>query len=167
MLYRGAAKRAVIRLKKQAGSEEVALFAGYLAAAVRRDFSKVSFSVVTAVPLHRRKERRRGFNQSKRLARAAAFQLGIPYSDTLLKVRPTGDQHTLNAAKRQNNLSGAFRAVRPLSGAVLLVDDVRTTGATLNECAWVLRSAGASQVYAVCLALATLSQRHQEKATGM
>lgn len=163
MLYHGAAKRAVIRLKRRAGVEEVALFGGYLAAAVRRDFPEVLFSTVTAVPLHRKKERRRGFNQSKRLAQATAARLGIPYADTLTKVRITEDQHTLSAAERQKNLIGAFQAAHPVSGIVLLVDDVRTTGATLGECARVLRAAGAAQVYAVCLALSSPPLKQKQK----
>ena len=154
MLYRGVVTRAVIRLKRSAGREEVALFAGYMAAALRRDFPNVPFSAVTAVPLHYKKERRRGFNQSRELAKAVAELLELPYLDCLSKVRATRDQHTLDAASRRKNLRGAFalRAAPP-PGAVLLIDDVRTTGSTLSECARVLQSGGAEQVFALCLAL--------------
>lgn len=110
---------------------------------------------VTYVPLRAESLRDREFNQSKILARAAADKFGLPLLDALEKTRPTRSQNSLPREKRLINLDGAFR-VRPdisLDGLkMLLVDDVMTTGVTLNECSRTLLEAGAEQVR--CLALA-------------
>ena len=158
MLYQGVTKRAVTHFKTHAGREEASLFSEYIVAAIRRDFPEVSFSGVTAVPLHPVKERLRGFNQAEILARAVAKRMELPYLPCLVKTRPSEDQHTLNAAKRRKNLSDTFASRRSVTGTVLLIDDVRTTGTTLNECAKVLRSAGADAVFAACLALVCIKK---------
>ena len=108
------------------------------------------------VPLHRSRERSRGFNQ----ARALAQHLGLPLVDALVRVRRTASQADLPAARRQANVHGAFAlAVAPacVEGRVMvLVDDVSTTGATLNACAAALLAAGAKEVRALTAAQARL-----------
>ena len=111
---------------------------------------------VVPVPLHRSRERGRGFNQ----ARALALHLGLPTIDALVRTRRTAVQADLPAAKRHDNVGGAFTAaVTPaaVAGLVLvLVDDVSTTGATLNACAAVLLDAGVKEVRALTAARARL-----------
>jgi ComF family protein len=111
--------------------------------------------VVVPVPLHRARERTRGFNQARELAR----HLGVPMADVLVRTRRTEAQADLPAARRQTNVRGAF-AVKPgatVDGTiVVLVDDVRTTGATLNACAGALVDAGAAEVRALTAAVAPL-----------
>jgi ComF family protein len=113
--------------------------------------SLAASDVVVPVPLHRRRQRARGFNQAEELAR----RLGPPVCLALKRVRPTPSQTDLPAAQRHKNVRGAFRLrwranVKGLR--VVLVDDVCTTGATLEACAWVLRNAGARDVRAVTAA---------------
>ena len=111
---------------------------------------------VVPVPLHWRREYRRGFNQARALAR----HLGPPIIDVLIRKRQTRPQVELAADRRRANVEGAFamrrmviRKPRSIEGLTLvLVDDVSTTGATLEECALVLKCAGASQVYALTAA---------------
>jgi len=111
--------------------------------------------VAVPVPLHRSRQRRRGFNQ----ARALALHLGLPLADALVRARKTESQADLPAERRSTNVRGAFslhpRAVVE-DRVVVLVDDVRTTGATLNACAAVLLEAGAAEVRALTAARATL-----------
>lgn len=108
------------------------------------------------VPLHRARERTRGFNQARELAR----HLGLPVIDGLVRTRRTPPQADLPAAKRQGNVKGAFAASRlaaALDGlVVVLVDDVSTTGATLNACAAPLVAAGVKEVRALTAAHARL-----------
>jgi ComF family protein len=111
---------------------------------------------VVPVPLHWRREMHRGFNQARELARA----LDRPLLDALVRSRHTQAQVELAADRRQANVRGAFRLRRAwrlrrsrIAGStVLLVDDVSTTGATLEACAAVLKEAGASRVYALTAA---------------
>jgi ComF family protein len=117
---------------------------------------------VVPVPLHPRREWTRGFNQAEAIAR----ELGVPVWRPLRRRRHTSAQSTLPASERWRNVAGAFdlrrrfrRRGRPsaLAGArVVLVDDVRTTGATLDACAEVLERAGVSEVRAVTVARAVL-----------
>ena len=107
--------------------------------------------VLVPVPLHRSRRRARGFNQTEELAR----HLGIPCRTALRRVRATPSQTALPVAQRHRNVRGAFTLVRRgnVRGLrVALVDDVCTTGATLEACARVLREAGAADVTAVTAA---------------
>ena len=119
---------------------------------------------VVPVPLHPWRRMRRGFNQ----ARDLATHLDRPVVNALWRVRATAPQMALNANARQSNVRGAFVVSAFTCGArlasvrfplledrvVVLVDDVRTTGATLDECAKVLLVAGAREVKALTVALA-------------
>ena len=109
---------------------------------------------VTAVPLHAARRRRRGFDQAELRARAVARALDVPLrTDLVQRVRTTEAQATLDAAQRARNVAGAFAAAtgdRPAS--LLLVDDVTTTGATLEAAARALRGAGVERVYALAIA---------------
>ncbi len=104
------------------------------------------------VPLHRSRLRERGFNQAEDLARA----LGLPVCRAVRRIRATPTQTGLSSAERHRNVRHAFGATRraaAVAGAVVvLVDDVCTTGATLEACARVLRAAGALEVRALTAA---------------
>jgi ComF family protein len=107
--------------------------------------------LVVAVPLHRSRHRARGFNQAAELAR----NLGLPVSAALKRVRATPSQTDLPAAKRHANVRHAFavrRGAKVAGATVVLVDDVSTTGATLDACARVLIEAGAREVRALTVA---------------
>lgn len=105
-------------------------------------------SVVAWPPCSRTDRRRRGFDHAELLARGVAMHLGLPAVRLIERVGRPADQTSLGGVERRTNLASAF-AARPCdSAAVLLVDDVVTTGATLQACARALRAAGASRVEA-------------------
>jgi ComF family protein len=113
--------------------------------------------LIVPVPLHPRRLRTRGHNQALELARPLAAALGVPlHRDALRRVRATEAQTELAAAARRRNVRGAFalREGVTLPAHVALLDDVLTTGATLAECARVLRRAGVRRVDAWVLARA-------------
>jgi ComF family protein len=112
------------------------------------------------VPLHRQRERERGYNQAALIAKPLAKRLGLPYKSVLLtRIRPRPDKHLLSYEERWESVRGAF-ATRPGSQVdnlrVLLVDDVMTSGATLDSCAKTLREAGARSVIGLTVARAIL-----------
>ena len=114
-----------------------------------------SVDTLAPVPLHSRRLRSRGYNQSALLAREMGKSLNLPVRDDLLvrvkNARPQVD--TQSAEERRNNVADNFRCQADATGlTVLLIDDVATTGSTLSECARVLKGAGASTVYALTLA---------------
>lgn len=105
--------------------------------------------VMMPVPLHARRLLLRGFNQSALLCRDLAAQMdGLPWIDGLKRIRDTATQIHLPADRRAANVRGAFALVHlpKTTRHVALVDDVMTTGSTLNECARILRSAGVERV---------------------
>lgn len=110
---------------------------------------------VVPVPLHKRRLRLRGFNQAEVLANNFAQRLGLPYLPVLQKTRGTPRQVDLTKQDRLKNLDGAV-ACRPdvnlADKKIILIDDVATTGATLNECAKVLKNAGAAEVWGFVVA---------------
>ena len=111
---------------------------------------------VVPVPLSPRRERERGFNQTELIFREWATASGRLWLDGLQRIKETLPQWELELAARRPNIQGAFRVSRQdlVKGkAILLVDDIFTTGLTMDECARELKKAGARQVY--CLALAS------------
>jgi ComF family protein len=125
-------------------------------------------TIVVPVPLHVCKMRQRGFNQSELIARAALKLIAdgnsLELSSAVLeRSRETQSQIGLSRHQRRENMRGAFAVVRPevLTGrAVLLVDDVLTTGTTVSECARVLRRAGASKVFVATVARTLRAEVH-------
>ncbi len=130
--------------------------ADFLVAAVRSHFEETSFDAVVGVPLHWTKLRARGFNQSEWLAAALARRLRLPIARRCVRrIRADPTQTHLTAEKRAANVLGAFATQwnRWIDGRrFLLVDDVMTTGATVNECSRALKMGGAASVYVVTVA---------------
>jgi competence protein ComFC len=154
--YRGMLVRAVVLLKFERIDPLAAYFGDRVASVARRD--GLCGDIVVPVPLHRTRERERGFNQAELIAREVAKRLGLPLRAVLLmrtKARP--DKHILSNEERWRIVRGAF-ATRPGSQVdnkrVLLVDDVMTTGATLDACAKALLEAGAKSVIGLTVARA-------------
>lgn len=110
---------------------------------------------IISIPLHRRRQSERGFNQAEIIARLLSKKAKIPLALMLTRSRATKQQAKLSRAERMKNVEGAFRLRQPinLSGKVcLVVDDVYTTGSTLQAAASVLRQAGAHEVIGFTLA---------------
>jgi ComF family protein len=122
------------------------------------DKAASEFNCIIPVPLHSVRKRERGFNQSEILAQELSDLTHIPVLKKVLKrTRNTKDQTKLTPEERIENVKGAFslRAPEAIEGKrIILVDDVMTTGATLGECALVLKEAGAERVMGVTIAVA-------------
>jgi ComF family protein len=149
-LHGGALAEAIHRLKYE-GRVELARPLGVLFEGCARP----RCDVLAPIPLHPRRLRERGFDQSRLLARAAGRRFGLPVEALLRRVRETGQQVGRDRAARERNVRGAFVATPRSRGLrVCLVDDVLTTGATAAAAAHALLQAGAARVEVRTLARA-------------
>jgi ComF family protein len=134
------------------------LLGNKLAEALLGKISSWKIDIVIPVPLHHLKKAERGFNQSEFIVRGLRDSSTIPYSTNIIKrIRFTESQTKLNMRQREENVAGAFKVSRKkkvVNKNILLVDDVITTGATVNECAKVLIENGVNEVYASSVAIA-------------
>ncbi len=153
-LYGGAIAHALSRLKYQ-GRRELGPVLGRLLVLGLGELPVVD--IVAPVPLHSSKLVSRGYNQSVWLSRAVARERGVEHESLLLRrTREARAQAGQGVRDREQNVLGAFvvRARHRVAGrSVMVVDDVRTTGATLGACEMALRSAGAIRVVTVSLCL--------------
>ncbi len=154
--FRGPVRAALHVLKYERGVETAPDLAILLEGCVRTHFARVRFDAIVPIPLYAARRRSRTFNQSALLGSSLGAKLGVTCDTQLLRrVRWTGTQTELKVDARKRNVAGAFAAPRPewVAGrTLLLVDDVMTTGATVNECAKVLTAAGAAAVDVVTVA---------------
>src|SRR5580700_3507689 len=154
--YEGRLIRAILLLKFERIEPLAGWFATRIAGVAKRD--GLAADVVVSVPLRRQRERERGYNQADLIARPLARRLSLPYRPVLLmRTKPRPDKHILSISERWESARCAF-ATRQGSQVdnlrVLLVDDVMTTGATLDACAKALRQAGAKSVIGLTVARA-------------
>jgi ComF family protein len=152
-LFEGPIREAVHRLKYRGQRAAATQLAQLMAESAAR--SVASVDVITPVPLHPSRLRKRGYNQSFLLARELGKILGLPVQDGLLsKVKNSPPQvETPSREERQSNVAGSFECRRPADDLrVLLIDDVATTGSTLSECAATLKAAGAKAASGLVLA---------------
>ena len=164
--YRDIYKKTVLTLKFRKRPYYAAAMSVYMVEALREkaDITDIfQLDIVTCVPPSGESYQERGYNPSELLAKGVARHIEIPFQRLLKKVRDTAVQHTLYSAKeRQSNLLNAF-AVRKNCSAkiqnrtVLLVDDIMTTGATLNECCQTLYRSGAKKV--ICITYAYVESK--------
>ena len=124
----------------------------------KSQFQSWNINLIIPIPLHHLKKAERGFNQSYYIAKGISSQTSIAVkSNAIKRMRFTQSQTTMTLKEREDNVEGAFkvRKTENVKGKnILLVDDVMTTGATINECGKVLLEAGANRIYAATVALA-------------
>lgn len=112
--------------------------------------------LIVAIPLHKERENWRGFNQAEELAKELSLFFRIPLlKDVLIKIKKVPPQVELNKKEREENVKNAFELKNPqkiLGRKIFLVDDIYTTGATMEECANVLKKGGAKEVWGIAIA---------------
>ena len=153
LYYEGAVREALLRFKFRGGLGSTDCFGELLCDCAAACFAG-EFDTVSWVPVSDQRRRERGFDQSFELCRAACRHWGVEPTPTLRKTVHTKPQSGIHdAAERRANVLGVYEAIAPnvWGRKILLVDDILTTGATLTECARVLRECGAAEV--VCLTL--------------
>lgn len=152
--YKGPVKKAIRQIKYRYVSDIIETLGSVFLENFPRNF--VPLDILVSVPLHHKREKERGFNQSLLLAKFFSKSLVLPVlEDTLIRVRYTTPQFDLGEKERKNNLKDAFMFAgkKNISGKNIgLVDDVSTTGTTLSECSRVLKQNGAKSVWGLVIA---------------
>ena len=157
-IYEGPLARAIVLMKYERLEPLGGWFAKRLLEAAGRLPGEFPADVIVPVPLHRTRQRERGFNQVDLFGRPLARKLGMPYRPVLLKrERPRPEKHLLHFEERWETVRGAFvirEGDRVDNLRILLLDDVMTSGATLDACSRALREAGAKSVAGLTIARA-------------
>ena len=148
--HRAPVSGALYRFKYHNKRNYGKIFAGELASRYAITLEEWGIDVIIPIPLHPSRRRRRGFNQAEIIAGELSELTGIPLrTDVLFRIKKTSPQKSLGRRERQANMQGAFA----VSGSwkarknILLIDDIYTTGATLEKAAKMLKTAGARNVY--------------------
>jgi ComF family protein len=152
--HTGPLRRALQALKYTGVSRIAPTLASAAEPALRTLLRLSGPAVLVPVPVHRQRQRERGYNQAELIARALGRATGLETRELLERTRPTTKQHRLDRAARLANLRNAFATVglRAPPHTVILVDDIVTTTATLEACASVLVAAGTRAVYGFAVA---------------
>lgn len=152
--YRGGMKKLIHTLKYR----KKCIYLPHMHSLLQEQLEAVSlprFDWLTPVPLHAHKRKERGFNQTDKIFRPWARQSGFVWEDALERVRDTPAQYELTVRERRDNLRRAFRVkdgAAVQGKRILLLDDIFTTGVTMDECAQALQKAGARSVCGLALA---------------
>ena len=145
---RNGAQKAMYEYKFRGKRYISKFFAEQIALAIKYVWYGLKFDGVCYVPLSKNSYKKRGFNQSKEIAKIISQILNVPILDGQLGcINKRNSQHSMSGSEREKNVKGVYFSKKPISGKILLIDDIKTTGFTLEECSKQLLSAGADSVY--------------------
>jgi len=154
--YKGIVKDSLIRFKFYSSPSYYRTFARLMAERFLEMAPAGDYDMIVSVPLHKQKEYARGYNQSRLISKALSREIKLPEKSKVIKrLKNTGSQSLLDKKDRRENIKGAFAiadADLVRNKSIILVDDIMTTGATLEECGRVLKEAGAKKVTALVVA---------------
>ena len=151
--YGGILKTLILKFKYESD-----FTAGYLLSKLLVEMIKeneIYADVICYVPMTKKSEKKRGFNQCEVIARHIGYHINVPVSDCIKKIKNTKEQKTLTKEERVKSIKGAFKVSRIKdikNKNVILIDDVMTTGATINECKDVLKKSGVNSITVLTIA---------------
>ena len=151
MQYNQEIKGIIMRLKNNSDFRVVQ----WLSNLMSQNITELHFDYITPIPLHFFRRMWRGYNQAAQLAKVIGQNRGIQYAELLNKTKLTRSQGRFNGVARQKNVEGVFKIVNEVElvgKSILVVDDVCTTGSTLESAAKTLKQGGASRVWAIVAA---------------
>lgn len=156
--YEGLARDGIINLKVKNAINAAEFFADILSTKINAD--KIKYDMIIPVPMSKKKQAVRGYNQAEEIARFISKRTNIPVNNIILgKCDSNIEQHTLNAAEREENVKTEFKIKTNIDlheKNIIICDDVITTGSTLNECAKLIKKLGANKVILAVGASTTL-----------
>lgn len=153
-IYKDAVRDGILGLKFRGRKGRSTTFAAFIFLKLKEEKAPRP-DLITYMPMHFIRLGKRGYNQAQLIAKALGEMMGVPTIKTLRKIKHTKPQSKLQGQARRHNLEGAIKPFEPenfIGKTVLLIDDVTTTGTSLETCAKELRYAGAKEVYAATVA---------------
>ncbi len=152
--YKGMGRELIYKFKYEGKTQLSRVIAGLMQERLINEGLKID--AIVPVPMHENNLKERGFNQSYLISRELAARLGKPVADCLKRTRETQKQYNLDKTQRYLNIIGAFSGKLLYNidkyKSILLVDDIYTTGSTVNECSKVLKGLGATNIYVITAA---------------
>ena len=164
--YDGAASRAIWNLKFRNRTKLSKPLAEDMAECFNEHYNGYNFDLCTFVPSSKDALKKRGYNQAELLARDFSQITDIPCEELLLKTKETKIQHDLLSVERSGNLAGAIELKDGVDldyKRILLIDDIKTTGSTLNECAKMLLIGGAVEVFCLTVAITNKKEKNSDQ----
>ncbi len=155
--YKGEIRKAIFHLKYDGNKALGKSFATLLYEAFIKNKMPIDFDEIVPVPISEKRLKERGYNQTELIARELSALTKIPYSSGLIRIKETAPQNDLGISERAENVKDAFDTKGSFEGKrILLIDDIFTTGSTINECTRMLLKAGAADVKYCTVAKAML-----------
>lgn len=157
-MHIGDIKKSIYKIKYCNKREYIDFYAGELIKLYKDIIKEWDCDALVPVPLHKSRRLKRGYNQAKLIAERCSDGLGIPVrDDVIIRCRKTKPQKELNDSERKKNLEKAFKIRRNVVKLtkVILVDDIYTTGSTIDACTDILLKAGVDEVYYIALSIGT------------
>lgn len=159
-LYDEVMKQSIVRYKYKGGKEYTGYYAGEVVKYLGKEIKEIEPDVLLPVPVHRTRQKQRGYNQAELLAREIGRLLNIMVlPDALIRTIKTLPQKELSNIERMRNLERAFAVSKKYEKTIskfhklMLIDDIYTTGSTIEACTKVLQKAGAEDVYFLTLCI--------------
>lgn len=151
LAYDTAVQKLVVSYKEKTVKQLMPFFIAGMCMNYRK--YDIAVDCVTAVPMTGKKKRQRGFNQAVHLAKGFSKQMNLHYTSLLERTHDSDDQKKLSRKERMDNVKGLFRCIARVEAycSVLIIDDIMTTGATLNECAYILKKNGVNRVFSLTI----------------
>lgn len=156
--HAGAVRKSIYAIKYQNKREYLDFYTDEIARLYREEIKEWDCDGLIPVPLHKRKRLKRGYNQAEVMAKKLAKKLELPvYRDGLIRIVDTKPQKELNDIQRKKNLEKAFIMNENIVKLrkVILIDDIYTTGSTIDACTKVLMEHGVKKVYFICISVGT------------
>lgn len=155
-VYDGVVRRGITDWKFNGAERNVNFFADMMIAAMREAYGEMKFDIITFIPQTKKETEARSYNQGEQLAMTLGEKLNIPVQPLLVKLYETEQQRNLSFISRSGNIFGVFdccNTAMTQGKNILLTDDVKTSGKSLNECAKMLHIHGAASVYCAVIAV--------------